>query len=91
MKLGLGSTLKELRKERNLTQKNVALFLRISRPTYVRYERDLREIPLSKLIELTGLFHFDLLELISELEQSMRSGQLSSFIFRNSSNPNRAA
>jgi transcriptional regulator with XRE-family HTH domain len=91
MKLCLGSTLRRLRKERNLNQKDVANFLSISRPTYLRYEKDLLEIPLSKLMELTGLFHFDLPILIQELEKSWFRDQFNSIISCASSNPDNAA
>ena len=42
--MDIGKKLKELRKENNYTQQNVADFLRVSRVVYNRYENNQREI-----------------------------------------------
>ena len=56
MKILLGSRLKELRKEKGLTQKQVALALNINSVTYLHYEKDQREPPLSLLANMAVFF-----------------------------------
>ena len=56
MKIELGKKLKELRHENNLTQKQLADILKINSVTYLHYEKDQREPPLSLLAEI-ALFY----------------------------------
>ncbi len=46
----------ELRIDHDLTQQQVADFLNCNRQVYARYERGLREIPLSMVIKLAKLY-----------------------------------
>ena len=46
----------ELRIDNDLTQKQVADYLLCNRQVYARYERGLREIPVSMLIKLADLY-----------------------------------
>ena len=46
----------ELRIDNDLTQQQVADYLLCNRQVYARYERGIREIPVSMLIKLTNLY-----------------------------------
>jgi len=52
MQIFLGKRLKELRLENKLTQKQVAKKLNINSVTYLHYEKDQREPPLSLLADI---------------------------------------
>ncbi len=52
MKIKLGIILIKLRKEKNLTQREVANALYVSRATYSYWENDASEMSMSKLILL---------------------------------------
>ena len=56
MEIKLGKRLKELREERNLTQKQVADALKINSVTYLHYEKAQREPPLILLAEMAEYF-----------------------------------
>lgn len=47
----------DLRTDNDLTQKQVADYLLCNRQVYARYERGLREIPVSMLIKLAELYN----------------------------------
>jgi transcriptional regulator with XRE-family HTH domain len=57
MKVELGRNLKELRLERGYTQKHVAELLKINSVTYLHYEKDQREPPLSLLADMAKLYN----------------------------------
>ena len=46
----------ELRVDNDLTQQQVADYLLCNRQVYARYEKGIREIPVSMLIKLTKLY-----------------------------------
>ncbi|MBR3934219.1 MAG: helix-turn-helix transcriptional regulator [Clostridia bacterium] len=46
----------DLRVDNDMTQKQVADYLMCNRQVYARYERGLREIPVSMLIKLARLY-----------------------------------
>ena len=52
----IGSNLKFLRKERNLTQEDVAKILNITRQAYNRYENNQRELSLDMLCALADFY-----------------------------------
>lgn len=56
MKVFFGKRLKELREERGLTQKEVADALNIHSVTYLHYEKEQREPPLSLLADMAKFF-----------------------------------
>lgn len=56
MKIILGERLKELREERDLTQRELAKKLGINSVTYLHYEKDQREPPLSLLADMAKFF-----------------------------------
>ncbi len=56
MKIFLGKNLKELRLERGLTQREVADALKINSVTYLHYEKDQREPPLTLLADMAVFF-----------------------------------
>ena len=47
----------DLRIDNDLTQKQVADYLLCNRQVYARYERGIREIPVSMLIKLAALYN----------------------------------
>ena len=49
-------SLYDLRTDNDLTQQQVADYLLCNRQVYARYERGLREIPVSMLIKLADLY-----------------------------------
>lgn len=49
--------LKELRIENRLTQEKVANIINVSRTTYLKYEKDLLEIPIELLCKLADYYH----------------------------------
>ena len=56
MEIFLGKRLKELREERGLTQKQLAEQLQLHSVTYLHYEKDQREPPLSVLAQMAQFF-----------------------------------
>ena len=56
MEISLGKRLKELRKERGLTQKEVAEALGIHSVTYLHYEKGQHEPPLSLLADMAKFY-----------------------------------
>ena len=56
MKIYLGKYLKELRIENGYTQKQVAEMLGINSVTYLHYEKEHREPPLSLLADMAKLY-----------------------------------
>ena len=74
MNLAIGRILKKLRKEQRLKQQYLADYLFVSRPTYVRYESDIVEMPLSKLFELSLLYRIDIADLIRLINAPITPG-----------------
>ena len=56
MQIILGTRLKELREEKNLTQKQLASKLGLNSVTYLHYEKSQREPPLSLLADIAKFF-----------------------------------
>lgn len=56
MKIILGERLKELREDKNLTQKQIAEKLNINSVTYLHYEKSQREPPLSLLCDMAKFY-----------------------------------
>ena len=56
MKLLLGQRLKELREEKGYTQKQLAEKLGINSVTYLHYEKEQREPPLSLLADIAKFY-----------------------------------
>lgn len=56
MKIYLGQRLKELREENGYTQKQLAEKLGINSVTYLHYEKEQREPPLSLLADLAKFY-----------------------------------
>ena len=57
MEILLGKRLKELRCERELTQKQVAEALKLNSVTYLHYEKAQREPPLSLLADMAKFYN----------------------------------
>lgn len=56
MKINLGQRLKELREEKGLTQKQLSEKLGINSVTYLHYEKEQREPPLSLLADISRFY-----------------------------------
>lgn len=56
MKINLGQRLKELREEKGLTQKQLSEELGINSVTYLHYEKEQREPPLSLLADIAKFY-----------------------------------
>lgn len=54
--INFSDNLKQLRKERNLTQNDIAKILNISRQAYSKYEKGLSEPSLNSLVKLANYF-----------------------------------
>lgn len=52
--------LKELRKEKNLSQKEISKVLNVAQNTYSRYETEEREPPLEIIIKLANFYKCDI-------------------------------
>ena len=62
----------ELRKEHNLTQKNVADLLHCQREVYRRHEKGIHEIPISSIIVLAKYYNVSVDYLLGETDQKER-------------------
>jgi transcriptional regulator with XRE-family HTH domain len=82
MKLDLGSVIKSQRKKHHYKQQLVADYLFVSRPTYVRYERNQVEMPLSKLFELALLYNMQVTALVKLIGEQTRNNALNEAIER---------
>lgn len=60
-----GERLKQLRKERGLTQQQLASDLGIAQPTIYKYEKGLRKIPMSTLEVFAKYFEMSMTELLN--------------------------
>ena len=49
--------LKDIREDRDITQKQVAEFLHIGQNTYSQYETGARQLPIDVLIKLAGFYN----------------------------------
>ena len=72
----IGSFLKELRKEKNLTQEQLAEYLNTSRRTISRWETGNNLPDLDILIELSDYYDVDLRELIDGERKSEQMDKL---------------
>ncbi len=57
MKINLGNRLKELRKEKGLTQSEIAKIFNISPVAYLHYEKNQRQPPLELLADFANYFN----------------------------------
>lgn len=58
--LEVSKNLKDLRKERGLSQEKVAKIIHVSQVAYSRYENDEREIPIALLCKLADFYNVSL-------------------------------
>ena len=73
--MDLGQKLYQLRKEKSLTQKEVANLLNISRSTYTHYEKSTREPDLAMLNKIAGLMDVSL-DYLCGLSTQRKSSQV---------------
>lgn len=55
--MGYYKRIRDLREDNDMTQKQVADYLKMKQPQYNRYERDYRDIPSDVLIALADLYN----------------------------------
>ena len=67
----LGSSIQEARKERNLTQQDVADRLKVSRSRVANWETGKRTISTDDLFRLADVFLMDVNDLIKEARKSL--------------------
>lgn len=75
MRFLIGDTLRFLRKRNKLSQQQVADYLCISRPTYVRYEHDIVEPNISQFANLATLYNIDIKDIIDLINSGRVSMQ----------------
>lgn len=68
-----GNRLKELRKDKKLTQFEISKLLNISQITYSQYERNKREPSIETLIKLSDIFKVSLDYLMCRYDKSSNS------------------
>ncbi len=70
--------LKDMREDRDITQKEIAEFLNIKQNTYSQYETGQRQLPVDTLIKLALFFNTStdyILELTDEAKPYRRTGR----------------
>ncbi|MBC9911132.1 helix-turn-helix transcriptional regulator [Chitinophaga varians] len=65
MKINYKSTLSWLRKRKCYTQQQVADYVHVSRPTYVSWEQNTGDLPLSKMMLLAQLYEMTLTQFVN--------------------------
>lgn len=68
--MNFSATLKELRESRNITQEELASYLKVSRPTIAGYETKNRQPDFEKLIKLSRYFNVSIDYLLTNHEES---------------------
>lgn len=64
--------LKELREDRDLTQREIADFLHVKQNTYCQYENKNREIPIDMIIKLASFYGVSIDYLLSQTNNPKR-------------------
>ena len=64
--------IRDMREDRDLTQKQIAEYLMCDQSLYSKYEREEREIPLHLLIKLADLYNVNLDYLVGRCKNSER-------------------
>ncbi len=68
--MNFSATLKELRESRNITQEELASYLKVSRPTIAGYETKNRQPDYEKLVKLSRYFNVSVDYLLTDHEES---------------------
>ena len=69
---GYRERIRNLREDRDLTQKQIAEFLHIKQNTYSQYENGHRQIPLDMLIKLARYYNTSVDYLVGETSEKKR-------------------
>lgn len=69
-----GERLKSLRKERNITQTQLADAVGIAQPTIYKYEKGIRKIPMNVLEKFANYFEISVTELIGAEPDTSENG-----------------
>ena len=64
--------IKDLREDNDLTQKQVAAYLMCDQSLYSKYERGVREVPLSIVIKLADLYNVSIDYLVGRSDKKSR-------------------
>ena len=64
--------LRELREDRDYTQKEIADFLHVKQNTYSQYENSIREIPIDLIIKLADYYNVSIDYLLSQTDNPKR-------------------
>ncbi len=64
--------IRDMREDRDLTQKQIAKYLMCDQSLYSKYEREEREIPLHLLIKLADFYNVNLDYLVGRCKNSER-------------------
>lgn len=62
----VGNNIKKIRKENNLTQRQLADYLKICESSISKYEKGTTDIPISKLGELSKIFNIPVVKLLEQ-------------------------
>lgn len=62
----VGNNIKKIRKENNLTQRQLADFLKICESSISKYEKGTTDISISKLGELSKIFNIPVVKLLEQ-------------------------
>lgn len=62
----VGNNIKKIRKENNLTQRQLADYLKICESSVSKYEKGTTDISLSKLSELSKIFNTPVVKLLEQ-------------------------
>ena len=70
------NTILKLRKEKNISQADMAKYLGISRPTYIEIEKDRKDLTLKEVFIIAKVFNVNVWELIGDITGEMPKGKL---------------
>lgn len=66
----LNTRIKELREDRELTQRDVAIYLNVAQNSYSNYENGKRECPIELLVQLSHYYQVNLEYLLGLTDES---------------------
>lgn len=74
--------IKELREDRDITQREVAEYLQVAQNTYCNYENGVREIPIELLIRLSRFYEVNVEYLLGLTDQAAMLPPSKNFLSR---------
>lgn len=70
------NTILKLRKEKDISQADMAKYLSISRPTYIEIEKDRKDLTLKEVFIIAKVFNVNVWKLIGDITGEMPEGEL---------------